>query len=105
MERNDVFNLILAELDRQQAKWGPQDHPNGTGGPWQKLGLKNWRHTIKAVEAAGAITWRDILHEEVLEAHAESDPDALETELVQVAAVAVQWILAQRRARRKAGRK
>ena len=34
----------------------------------------------------------DILAEEVAEVYAESDPDRLRAELIQVAAVCVQWI-------------
>lgn len=41
---------------------------------------------------AGRGTWRDILAEEFNEALAESDPDRLRAELVQVAAVAVNWV-------------
>ena len=46
--------------------------------------------------AGGRGTWRHILAEEVAEAYAETG-DALSTELVQVAAVAVQWRAAQSR--------
>jgi hypothetical protein len=45
-----------------------------------------------AAAEAGVVTWRDILHEEVCEAFAETDPEALRAELVQVAAVAVKWV-------------
>lgn len=40
----------------------------------------------------GGLTWRHILAEEMFEALAESDPAKLRAELVQVAAVAVQWV-------------
>ncbi|TIH26025.1 NUDIX hydrolase, partial [Subtercola vilae] len=36
--------------------------------------------------------WQDILLEEVFEAFAESDTSKLRTELIQVAAVAQQWV-------------
>ncbi len=37
-------------------------------------------------------TWMHLLREEVAEAMQESDPEALATELIQVAAVAVSWV-------------
>lgn len=40
----------------------------------------------------GTITWWHILREEVFEAAAESDPDALRAEMIQVAAVALKMI-------------
>ena len=42
----------------------------------------------------GSLAWDGILLEEVYEAFAEEDPIKLRSELVQVAAVAVQWIAA-----------
>jgi hypothetical protein len=47
----------------------------------------------------GRLTWRDILTEEFMEALAESDDELLEKELVQVAAVATNWIADIRRRR------
>ncbi|MER6951259.1 hypothetical protein ABT294_45315 [Nonomuraea sp. NPDC000554] len=49
--------------------------------------------------ARGELSWRHILHEEVLEAFAEDDPELLRAELVQVAAVAVKWVQALDRRR------
>jgi hypothetical protein len=49
----------------------------------------------------GYLDWLHILREEVAEAFAESDPAKLRAELVQVAAVAVNWVEAiDRRAAR-----
>lgn len=48
--------------------------------------------TGEFVTAGHAEAWRHILDEEVAEALAETDPERLRAELVQVAAVAVQWI-------------
>ncbi len=91
--RRRAFRAIDAERDRQDAKWGRQRHPDGTGPT-----LAN-RATAEAAKlltdtaaAAGRVTWADILREEVYEAFAEDDVDKLRTELVQVAAVAVQWV-------------
>ena len=63
--------------------------PTGTGGS----AYRNARDASQAhsdrQEAAGTITWTDILLEEVFEALAETDPARLREELVQVAAVAL----------------
>lgn len=82
---------VIEEMDRQDEKWGQQDHPDGTGGAgaaYTAEQMKAWT-ALQAVE--GALTWRDILLEEVYEALAEDDPARLKAELDQVAAVAVQW--------------
>lgn len=84
----DVHN----EQVKQLAKWGEQNHPDGTGG-------ESWRHESDSARAAceqaftaGAGTWRHILDEEFAEACAEGDALKLRAELVQVAAVAMSWI-------------
>lgn len=94
---------VLAELAderaRQDAKWGEQNHPDGTG-PDIAHGFlgrmdEHARHAqLRAQGAAmdGTLTWHLILLEEVYEGMAESDPVALRAELIQVAAVAVAWI-------------
>jgi protein involved in temperature-dependent protein secretion len=83
---------IDAERQRQLAKFGDQHHPDGTGG----LFLANMAHVLRSEcqEAAdrGEVTWRQILMEECGEAFAETDPAALRTELLQVAAVCAAWI-------------
>jgi hypothetical protein len=50
------------------------------------------RTRCETANARNAPGWDVILMEEVYEALAEKDPDRLRAELVQVAAVAVQWI-------------
>jgi alpha-D-ribose 1-methylphosphonate 5-triphosphate synthase subunit PhnH len=98
---------VLRERDRQDAKWGEQNHPDGTGvhvlafddfghatlvemtGPWiAEVAKVNTDEAAKA----GTVTWGHILFEEVTEAFAEDDPEKLRTELIQVAAVAQQWV-------------
>lgn len=95
---------VLAERERQDAKWGEQNHPNGTGYdnvcfpalmPRNKTygDIASYAKQITDRNAEhGVCTYADILLEEVFEAMAESDPTALRTELVQCAAVAVAWI-------------
>ncbi len=85
---------VAEELDRQRLKFGEQNHPDGTGGSAFKAAADTFRQLCDWDTKTGAVTWRIILQEEVYEALAESDPAKLRAELVQVAAVAVQWILA-----------
>ncbi|MFE5505125.1 hypothetical protein ACFQ73_21375 [Amycolatopsis japonica] len=108
-----VLIEVAAERGRQDAKFGRQDHADGTG-PNE---ANQVRYCVNAAEAADFARWRtdlaarhdgptfaDVLTEEFYEALAEADPAALRTELVQVAAVAVCWIEAiDRRAARPAG--
>lgn len=95
---------VRAELARQDAKFGPQNHLNGTGPErvWVYTGPAAYvadcaRATTNDLIAAGGVTWSDILLEEIAEAFAEDDPERLEAELLQVEAVARQWRLAIRR--------
>lgn len=91
---------VWKERDRQEVKWGEQNHPDGTGGP--VLRMKADEAQVMCDEAAKqhVMRWRYILEEEVAEAMAESDPALLRAELVQVAAVAVSWIEALDRRKR-----
>ena len=75
------------ERERQRRKWGEQNHPDGTG-PQYTGHADGARRECDREHRAGRGTWRHILLEEVGEASAETDPAALRTELVQVAAVA-----------------
>lgn len=94
---------VVRERIRQDAKWGEQNHPDGTGinGPTDRQLADASRKLCQSAAEAGMVTWRHILDEEMREAFAEPDPVALRAELVQVAAVAVAWIEAiDRRASR-----
>ena len=86
-----VLPEIAAERERQDERWGEQNHPDGTG-PGFAIDAKRARHNCNLAASLGLVSYRDILNEEVFEAFAESDPDKLRHELVQVAAVAVAWI-------------
>ncbi|WP_245899624.1 NUDIX hydrolase [Nonomuraea indica] len=103
-----VLAEVAAERAAQDAMWGFQDFPDGTGrtalvgaGGVREAGEAAGRAKREVTEAAarGALTWRHVLHEEVLEAFAEDDPAALRAELIQVAAVAVKWVQALDRRR------
>lgn len=93
---SDVFSVLLevaAERGRQDAKWGEQNKPDGTGGldaGYVAVLLKELCTSAGLPHGAGD-TWLKILAEEVGEAFAETGPE-LRAELVQVAAVACAWI-------------
>ena len=85
-----VIVEVYEERKQQDKKWGQQNHHDGTG----RLG-----DAEKAFDARLRCqqnipdndNWRDILDEEVREAFAETQPEHLRQELIQVAAVAVAW--------------
>lgn len=94
----EVLDEIAGERLRQDAKWGPQNHPNGTGVPSMQAAAARSRLVCDRNFTLGQGTWADILREEFHEALAESDPARLRGELIQVAAVAVAWVEAIDRA-------
>ena len=87
-----VLGQVGTERAAQDAKWGPQNHPDGTGGRDARDACDAARMLCDLRHREGRGTWSDILREEVCEAFAESDPRKLRAELVQVAAVAVAWV-------------
>lgn len=106
---NDVLQEVLAERERQDAKWGEQNHPDGTHPGHVQLLINGMqaqreatnglatlgeyaRNLTNALAAVGKLTYSEILWEEVCEAMEEGDPKCLREELVQVAAVAVAWV-------------
>ncbi|MEV1201702.1 hypothetical protein [Microbispora rosea] len=89
---------VRAELARQNAKWGVQDHPDGTHNcPDTRAYADMAREWCQSAAEAGEVTWQHILNEEVAEAFAEEDPERLFVELLQVEAVARQWRMSIRR--------
>ena len=88
---NHIFEEIAAERKRQDEKWGEQNHIMCdafiTGFATDRARAFKNRNTINK-----SISWFSILMEEVYEAFAETDPAKQRTEMVQVAAVAVQII-------------
>jgi hypothetical protein len=98
-----VLDQVLEERGAQDAQWGDQvDYPDGTGPAWANEAGRR-RHACQAAAATGECTWMHVLLEEVYEALAETDLDALERELIQVAAVAVKWVEALERRQYAAG--
>ncbi|MFI7637972.1 NUDIX domain-containing protein [Nonomuraea sp. NPDC049400] len=86
-----VLADVAAERAAQDARWGMQILPDGTGDEGTVAESDRARRETEAAAAEGTLTWRHILAEEVLEAFAETDPERLRAELIQVAAVAVKW--------------
>lgn len=93
------------ELHNQDRKWGQQDHPdlneNTTRDFYETL-ANIWKNTNDRRARIGDLSWEGILLEETYEALAEEDPEKLAAELVQVAAVALQWVASIRRRKTQA---
>lgn len=97
MTLNDVLADVAAERARQDARWGVQNHPDGTGADYTlsevaELDVRFARTRCDRAFERGAGSWEHILYEEFCEAMAEDDPVRLRAELVQLAAVAVHWM-------------
>lgn len=93
-----VLSEVHGERQAQDAKWGQQNHPDGTGPDrvWAFTGpaayvAEQARANCQRLAGEGFVTWLDILLEEVAEALTEDDPAKLRAELIQVAAVAAAW--------------
>lgn len=87
-----VLDEVLQERTDQDAKWGKQDHADGTGGEGRERIASAARQSCELKFERNRGTWADIFEEEAAEALAESDPALLREELIQVAAVAVAWV-------------
>lgn len=96
-----VLIEVAAERDRQDFKWGQQDHPSH--GTFDSTHLTPARFHLGADADAlrnrcdhrartGRISWADIALEEIAEALDADTEQARRAELVQVAAVIVAWI-------------
>ena len=91
----ETVDLVLAEIRAerraQDAKWGVQNWPDGTGTDMKGLADKA-KAATDATIADKSCTWTHILTEEFFEALAEEDPVKLRVELIQTAAVATAWV-------------
>jgi hypothetical protein len=104
-----IIGDAMNELQRQDAKFGEQNHEDGTGpttlplySPHRFVDDDLTATTLADVFRARTDarlsglgdrpgTWKDILLEEVFEAMAEEVPENLHAELNQVIAVCIQW--------------
>lgn len=91
-ESGRVFIDVINERINQEAQWGEQNHPDGTGGRHHAMRAADAKYFCDRHFGEGKGTWADILNEEFWEVLAESDPAKLRAELIQVAAVAVAWV-------------
>jgi len=87
-----VLGEVADERGRQHAVYGEQELPDGTGGRNAVTLCDAVRFDVDKEARFGRLTWKLILDEEVHEVFAETDSVRLREELVQVAAVACQWI-------------
>lgn len=93
-----VLDEVSYERCRQDAKCGQPSLPDGTGPEVALFGIhfEEYSHLFRDLcdyaHDHGRKTWAHVLLEEVFEALAESDPTRIREELIQVAAVAVQWV-------------
>ena len=111
-----VLAELLEERERQDTKWGEQNHPDLNPGLAGEVpaavrlfyGLRPTaflRDDVEADAESGTSNWLAIALEELGEAIDEAiagDDTALRTELIQLAAVFIQWV--QAIDRRSAGR-
>ncbi|WP_329168330.1 hypothetical protein OG709_29980 [Streptomyces sp. NBC_01267] len=87
-----VLADVKRERDAQDAIFGVQDLPDGTGGPLYECMANTVRQECDRAFEVGRGTFGDVFLEEVYEAMAETDPAKLRAELIQVVAVGVKWI-------------
>lgn len=93
--RGEVLLAIANERNQQERKWGEQNHQDSAGPNSRREArqrAKDWQDENACRVSDGTLTWDGILLEEVYEALAEEDHVKLRAELVQVAAVAANWI-------------
>lgn len=93
-ELEKVLGMVRAERAKQDAKWGEQNHKDGTGLPGSKLKADLVRALVDEAARLGALNWMYILTEEFMEVAAENEPDRLKEELVQLASVCCAWVQA-----------
>lgn len=92
MSYDRIFDEVRQERLRQDAKWGPQRHPLGTGGREFIELCKRYREITDQAAADGELTWTHILLEEAYESLAEGHPKMVRAELIQTIAVAAYMI-------------
>jgi hypothetical protein len=91
LKRLDIFEDIAEERAAQDAKFGVQNLPYGTGDEFTAV-ANAARDDCEAAFAVGQGTFRHVFLEEVFEAMAETDPVKLRAELIQAIAVGVKIV-------------
>lgn len=86
-----IMGDVRAERAHQVAKYGEQDHPNGTSPQFKGL-ADNARNATRKAMNENRVTWFHIGKEEFWQAMAESDRAALRARLVKLVAVGCAWI-------------
>lgn len=104
MSHDLIFSQVRDELDRQDAKWGQQNHPSVYEELKTNVDCLCKHHNIPAEDVAkfhvehlsraGELTFTDILMEEISEAVCAPNETLRREELVQCAAVIINWIKA-----------
>lgn len=92
-----MLREIHDERHRQDAKWGQQNHPSGTGPAtvvdmhvtYAKEAAREAKWLCDARTGSGRVTWFDILNEEFYEYSECADPQREREELIQLAACCV----------------
>lgn len=98
-----AMSMIRDERRRQMAKWGEQNHPDGTGSSIAALIADQWKRVCDTKHEYNEDNWATIAAEEFFEMMAETDEDKLLEEVVQNAAVFAAWaedLLRRKHARR-----
>lgn len=92
INRTPIFDAIDLERDRQDRLHpGTSQIPDGTGTQWAWFEAAARRNSHEQ-EQTNTVTHAGVLLEEVAEALATENDTDLETELTEIASVAVQWI-------------
>lgn len=89
---DEVLREVRNERHYQEARFGRQDMPYGFGSERDQLAAKTYRAVADIRAENDTLTHRNVLVEEVFEAFAETDPEKMRAELIQVAAVAVKIV-------------
>lgn len=100
----EALEDVRKEVERQEGKWGEQNHPDGTSKEKYGWMMELAKLHCNKLHQEQKTDWAAVLFEEFYEALAEENSSDLRTELIQVAAVAVSWVKAldrKERARRQ----
>ena len=84
--------LVRLKREKNLLKWGEQNHPNGTGtSPLRDMHRAAAQTIVDKGMRNGTVTYFDILNEEVQEVACETDDEKVLAEMIDVAAVAMDW--------------